>query len=143
MERRLILITTLPDGSRQSYDVILRRNLALLLLAVMTGPMFGLLFAAGPEPNLPACCRRSGQHHCAQMAPQADPFSGPALQVAPCPFFPIAKMGPARCVFSGVAIFRTARLLPRIEHKPELRIEPFHGSDHPPFWLRGPPFLLA
>jgi hypothetical protein len=45
----------------------MRRLLPILLLVVLTLPLFASLlpFPQSAEAGLPACCRRSGKHHCA------------------------------------------------------------------------------
>jgi hypothetical protein len=55
----------------------MRRSLASLLLAVLIGT-FALPFLQAKQ-NVPACCRRGGQHHCAASA-GADGFRA----TAPC-----------------------------------------------------------
>jgi len=67
---------------------VVRRVLAVLLIA-----LFGLLavspaLSADPESSLPACCRRAGKHRCAMAAESGAP-SGPAFQSGVrCPYFP-------------------------------------------------------
>jgi hypothetical protein len=58
----------------------MRRSLASLLLAVLMAP-FALPWAQA-QPDAHACCRRSGQHHCAAPA-GADGFRATATC---CPF---------------------------------------------------------
>ena len=63
----------------------MRKLLAILLLAVFILPLApALLAATAPaESSLPACCRRTGLHHCSmRMAPSS---GQPTLQ-AHCPF---------------------------------------------------------
>ena len=50
------------------------------------------LFAADPDSNLPACCRRSGHHHCTNT--NQDTSAGPALQQARCSVYPSAPSVP-------------------------------------------------
>jgi hypothetical protein len=58
--------------SRSASIAVLRKLLAILLLAVFAAPLASSLFALMPrsEASLPACCRRAGMHHCTQMAEQ-------------------------------------------------------------------------
>jgi len=55
----------------------MRRSLASLLLVLLVGAL-ALPFLQA-QPDVPACCRRSGQHHCAMPAP-GDGFRA----VSPC-----------------------------------------------------------
>jgi hypothetical protein len=75
----------------------MRRAAVISLLAAISYSLIAPLALAVPESNLPACCRRSGAHHCA-MAEEASPATGPALQPAPqkCPLFPPATTTPGR-----------------------------------------------
>jgi hypothetical protein len=64
-----------------------RRALATLLLAVFSFSLISpAVFAARPDDNLPACCRRAGKHHCSSTTPAES--SGPALKAAACPSWP-------------------------------------------------------
>jgi hypothetical protein len=73
---------------RGRRDISVRRNLAVLLLAVTISPMIGLLLASSPESNLPACCRRNGKHHCVMTSSEPDGSSGPSLYARRCPVYP-------------------------------------------------------
>ena len=76
---------------------MLRRLLALVLLAVFALPLASPLLALGPggDAGLPACCRREGKHHCAMTAAErsrlsagksADPaFRTPEIRCPHCP----------------------------------------------------------
>lgn len=69
-----------------------RRTLATLLIAIFgILPISPALFASDAYSNLPACCRRHGQHHCAMMARQSTTSSAPAIQASSCPLFPSNK----------------------------------------------------
>ena len=47
----------------------MRRFLSISLLLLFTLPLVAPLFAASmAEADLPACCRRTGKHHCAMAA---------------------------------------------------------------------------
>jgi len=77
----------------------MRRLLAILLLAAFGLPTVAPLLAQTQDPdrNLPACCRRSGTHHCAlSMAAQNN--NAPIIS-ARCPAFPqcaaVANLIPA------------------------------------------------
>jgi len=71
----------------------MRRGLSILLILLFwLGPIAAAL-QPGSESRLPACCRRSGKHHCA-MSEETPVFgmqsgSGPAFTApAHCPFYP-------------------------------------------------------
>jgi hypothetical protein len=73
---------------------ILRKVLAIALLAIFGMPLFAPLVAsAAPgEANLPACCRRNGKHHCSMnmrgdsfLADQAPAWHAPLEH---CPYYP-------------------------------------------------------
>jgi hypothetical protein len=60
--------------------MLMRRSLASLLLVLLVAPC-ALLFV-GSRQEVPACCRRGGQHHCT-IALHHDGF----LAIAPeCPY---------------------------------------------------------
>lgn len=77
----------------------MRRLLAILLLAAFGLPTVAPLLAQTPDPdsNLPACCRRSGAHHCA-LSVAAQSSNAPIIS-ARCPAFPqhaaVATLTPA------------------------------------------------
>jgi hypothetical protein len=86
--------------------VEMRRASAILLLFLFNFSLIAPALFAGAESNLPACCRRNGNHHCG-MAGGAGPTmveapsSGPAFNALRlrCPFFPdravVPESGPA------------------------------------------------
>jgi len=51
-----------------SYDDVLRRVSAILLLALIGLSLMVPAFGADAVTNLPACCRRAGKHHCSMPA---------------------------------------------------------------------------
>jgi hypothetical protein len=57
----------------------MRRTLALLLIALFSVSLFTPLFAADERRELPACCRRDGQHHCSMPSHAADQSDHTAL----------------------------------------------------------------
>jgi hypothetical protein len=63
---------------------------ALLLILACDTTLPALL--AGPESNLPACCRRDGKHHCAmlEMLEKQQENAGPSWKTVAkkCPLFP-------------------------------------------------------
>lgn len=72
----------------------MRRLISILMLAVLGGFYVAPLLQAAlsdPESDLPACCRRSGAHHCAIMGGYLRRHSsGEAAFGSPvhCPFYP-------------------------------------------------------
>jgi hypothetical protein len=72
----------------------MRRVTASLLAAFFSLTLISpALFAADPDSNLPACCRRSGHHHCTNT--NQDSSAVPALQQARCSVYPSAPSVPA------------------------------------------------
>jgi len=76
--------------------VDVRKLIAITLLAVFGLPFASPLFALTPrsESELPACCRRNGQHHCMmsmagrnQLESHEAAFSAPSEK---CPYCPAA-----------------------------------------------------
>jgi hypothetical protein len=69
----------------------MRRALASLLLVLIGLPLSTPLLLAGPRPELPACCRRGGKHHC-EMAAMDNPPAPAAPTIgslqAKCRFYP-------------------------------------------------------
>jgi len=63
---------------------------ALLVILACDTTLPALL--AGPESNLPACCRRDGKHHCAmlEMLEKQQENAGPSWKTVAkkCPLFP-------------------------------------------------------
>ncbi len=68
----------------------MRRALACLVLALFSFPLISPVLYASGRPELPACCRRTGKHHCASMQPSAAVGGGLALRATPsrCPLYP-------------------------------------------------------
>ncbi len=52
------------------YNHVVRRLLAIAIVLILGLPAVSPLFAltGADDPNLPACCRRDGKHHCMGMA---------------------------------------------------------------------------
>ena len=77
------------------YNGRVRRLIGTLLLLLFSFPLISpvLAFAAGPDANLPACCRRNGAHHCLMKMQMAEP-SGPERNFSAipqtCPAYPAA-----------------------------------------------------
>jgi hypothetical protein len=72
---------------------VLRKLIAITLLAIFGLPFGASLFALTPksETNLPACCRRSGGHHCNLGVAERGGVSGRhevVVSQEKCPFCP-------------------------------------------------------
>jgi hypothetical protein len=110
----------------------------------LAGVNFALLFAAvrpmAADSNLPACCRRLGQHGCTMAAPS----SGPAIQAALCPMYPRSGAVPAQAKASATAA-PASTLAPVISH-PEAQPQTesyYRVSYSRTDQKRGPPAFLA
>lgn len=126
----------------------LRRLLSIVLLAILGLPMAVPLFAATAtsEANLPACCRRSGKHHCmsgeielGSKAPLKTTFSAPKER---CPFAPKATALVHRDVFGDrvlVASFYSQQTYDAVIAQTESK---FRISRSRSRQKRGPPALL-
>src|SRR5271154_5425521 len=111
----------------------MRRALASLLLAVFSVPLIVPVLLANTDSDLPACCRRSGQHHCA-MAGMADKAAASAGRPAQpkCPLFP--KSGTAMVSFHAVFLGPS----PQIGAPPvSPSANPKTNEDSPQIALRG------
>jgi len=67
-------------------------SIAILVLLVSAANAALPALFADPEARLPACCRRSGNHHCTMM-PSSSASSGPSFAAAQtkCPLYPRAS----------------------------------------------------
>jgi len=78
---------------------ILRKLIAIALLAVLGLPFASSLFALTPksEANLPACCRRNGKHHCMMSMAERNQLLGDkpgfSAPLDKCPYSPVAILG--------------------------------------------------
>jgi len=77
------------------YNQPMRRLLAILMLCVFGLPMATPLLAATADRDagLPACCRRSGAHHCSRTMGRTSELSQGSRFAAPresCPNYPAA-----------------------------------------------------
>ncbi len=77
----------------------IRCAFAWLLPAIFSFSLIAPALLADSAPNVPACCRRDGKHHCAMMDSPGEPSSstGPALNAVQqkCPLFPKGGAVPA------------------------------------------------
>jgi len=69
----------------------MRRSLATFLVTLFSVPLISPFLLQSSVPDLPACCRRGGKHHCAMGSMAgADQSQGPELREK-CPVFPGIK----------------------------------------------------
>ena len=81
-----------PRAWPQWYAFAMRRWFAsVLLLLTALLPLQPLIASAQADASLPACCRRSGAHHCMMMQSMMLTDSGTQTSVrpAPCPLWKI------------------------------------------------------
>jgi hypothetical protein len=127
------------------YNQSMRRVSATLLLALLSVALIApALCASGPDTNLPACCRRSGKHHCAVPAATTADSSGPALGAGACPNYRLAKIGPAAPA-PGVAQSAVTVYSKEAAHRDlDTYSQPFnHSSYSRAGQKRGPPVLFV
>jgi hypothetical protein len=117
----------------------MRRALASLLLVLFSFALASPAFAADPDSNLPACCRRGGKHECSMHN------SGqPGWQSAQCPIYPGAR-GTAAQPFSATLATVTHSTIVLllacwvIAWQAFVLVRNFDRAS----WKRGPPTLLA
>jgi hypothetical protein len=113
--------------------------IALLLSFTLAAPLFG----ASASTTLPACCRRSGAHHCmGRMV--TDPGPGREFSAIPnrCPRFPIASTAPQthsfvpnRSLSTGIPLFTRPMALPQTEARYRVSFARSRQK-------RGPPVIL-
>lgn len=85
----------------------MHRVSATLLIVLFSLSLIGpAVSASGEESKLPECCKRGGQHHCAMQASKSESPSGPALNTARCPLFPIPSIVPANRIVTLVGTIR-------------------------------------
>ena len=76
------------------YNHLVRRLLAIAIVLILGLPAVSPLFAltGAGDPNLPACCRRDGKHHCMGMAEMSSAIASTQTQASTatlterCPF---------------------------------------------------------
>ena len=117
----------------------MRRIMARLLLAVVSFSLIAPALLADEDSNLPACCRRLGEHHCTLGASQGASF----IQER-CPHFPsgsvalmalgIAAVTPEQAVFAAIVGH------PAAHAQTEAR---YRISFSRAWQKRGPPALLS
>jgi hypothetical protein len=114
-----------PRAWSQWYALSMRRWFAsVLLLLTALLPLQPLIASAQADASLPACCRRSGAHHCMLMQAMALTDSGTQTSVrpAPCPLWKIA-ISPAIVAVAAAPLSLSAG--PAIAEDVVLPAEPF------------------
>ena len=119
----------------------MRRGIAILLTVLFSSLLILPLFARPFQSSLPACCRKSGKHHCAM---QLETGNEPALSTieAKCPYLPHAMMAAHQDGFSpriGQAIVSTMLRYPELAAQAETG---FRASHYRSRQKRGPPSSL-
>jgi hypothetical protein len=122
-----------------------QRFLARLLLVLFSFSLIGPAVLAGSESQLPACCRRLGQHHC-DATQGVNQASGSSVQAGgqKCPFFPLGRAVPAhaKALFRGTAQSVVATLVGHpaghVRTESRYRVSFSRSSQK-----RGPPVLLS
>jgi hypothetical protein len=124
-----------------------RQAWSILLLVVFGTSLIGPALFADGDPNLPACCRRDGKHHCAMLdsTGQESP-AGPAIQSArmKCPVFP--KVGPVSAYSKAFGLGTSEAIFASIVRHPAVQpqIEALYRvSFSRASQKRGPPDLLS
>jgi hypothetical protein len=124
--------------------ISMRRASAMLLVALFSVSLISpSVFASGGE-KLPACCRRSGLHHCARMATESGSPSGPAVQEGRCSFFPALAGIPANRTVALAGVSQSAFQRRVIHKKSAFQAESLCQSSYSRAGQkRGPPTLLS
>ena len=126
---------------REGHNAHVRRVLASLLLAVFSFSPTATALLANEDSNLPACCRRLGEHRCAlvNLASQGASF----IQER-CPHFPSGSASLAASEMASVtpsqAIFGAIVSHPAAHAQTEAR---YRVSFSRAWQKRGPPAFLA
>jgi hypothetical protein len=120
----------------------MRRLAAILAAAWVSFLLIGpVVFAAGSQPELAACCRRNGQHHCA--ARSTEQGSGAGLRAAKCPLFPSAKVLPVQRHAAGLpatpAVLKGLGVRPAVKARTRTLWRISHDRSAQ---KRGPPLFL-
>jgi len=120
---------------------VVRRIMAGLLLAVFSFSLIAPALLADEDSNLPACCRRLGEHRCAlaNLASQGASF----IQER-CPHFPSGSAALAASEMASVtpsqAVFAAIVSHPAAHAQTEAR---YRISFSRAWQKRGPPALLS
>jgi len=125
---------------------VVRRSLAILLAVVFSWMLVLPAFASLTKSSLPACCRKSGQHHCMLQGWQSSrsTLTFSAIK-AKCPYCPqalsVAGQAQLGSPSTGAAIFAGLVRHPALSPQTEAaaRISFYRSNQN-----RGPPsFLLS
>ncbi len=118
--------------------------IVLLLVAISLSLIAPMLLAAA-EKELPACCRREGNHHCAKMRGHQH---GEGVQIAAtsvCPLYPAGMSVPA--AVQPAAAPPVLSSLHRPAPAPSTQMVPSVAQQQPasirPWQQRGPPSPVA
>jgi len=124
-----------------SYEVI-ARTIAIALLSFFATDLATPFLAPDAQPDLPACCRRDGKHHCAMMDMLESSDGTPKLASSRCPLFPrhsvtanIDSSAPPPPVLSSAGF---VFINPTAKAQPEALYRISHARSRQ---KRGPPFL--
>jgi hypothetical protein len=134
----------------------MRRALSFVLPALLSYPLIAPIIIAKSDSNLPACCRRTGQHHCSMPASVSLETMGadvtmadagaPAIRpdLARCPNYPVATSfsGESRVASAANAqgIYASLVSHPAIQTQTEARYRVSFSRSRQ---KRGPPALLS
>jgi hypothetical protein len=58
----------------------MRRALASVLSVLLSFPLIAPLILANTDSDLPACCRRNGQHHCSASSMGTETSAGTTIK---------------------------------------------------------------
>lgn len=119
--------------------------IVLLLVAFSLSLLTPVLLAGAEQPNLPACCRRDGNHHCAkqQTGKPAEGVQVSALSV--CPIFPAGKVTPAPLQLGAVAPAPSGITIAVVFYHVPAPQSVTRQNDAPirPWQQRGPPSFVS
>jgi hypothetical protein len=83
----------------------MRRMIALSLMMLFSWMLIAPLFASDANANLPACCRRNGNHHCMMrmMERRSGQQKGFTSVSEKCPCFPVSTCAVHSSIFKPEA----------------------------------------
>jgi hypothetical protein len=120
----------------------MRRFAAILLVAMFSFSLIAPAALADSASTMPACCRRSGRHHCANHDSHASSTSDVAVQRARCSEFPSVKALPGNRSFELTAGSPAIAVLVRLIAYRAPWEAPASHSYSRAGQKRGPPFFL-
>jgi hypothetical protein len=85
----------------------MRRVLATILLVLFSSTLVEPAVFAEKVSQLPECCRRAGQHHCAPAASAEQPASPDSQIGEKCPYSPALRAMPANGKVTAPGAART------------------------------------